>query len=150
MEEQKAAPSKKRRNRKTKRGALAPAESGFEAEAAQGGSTYEEELEWCVNQVLLGLTKNDVDIEQFKEAKRVITKLLSTKATFVSKRHLMRVCFGDYRKRMRHSTLASTRLEMSKVDKPALESQIGMEIPYTYPVPNVPEPKSLEVVKEDN
>ena len=83
-------PSKKRRRHGKKSKPAAPSESS-EPEIE---SNFEEELEWCINNVLIGLTKNVVDDEQFKESKKVLTKLLSDKVSFVSKRHLMRVCFG--------------------------------------------------------
>jgi hypothetical protein len=133
MEEDKTAKPKntRKRNKKNKKSATAvTAPTGEEDVPTE--NTYEFELEWCVNQVLIGLTTNEVDKHQFNESKKVLTTLLSKKAPLVSKRHLMRVCFGDYRQVMKTTTLESTRKKLGSINKPEIEEMLDLKIPYSY------------------
>lgn len=76
-------------------------------------TSFDEEVEWCINQLLLGLTRGTSNSEQILESKKVINKLQSTKLPYVAKRQLMTVIFGDYRKMMRQMPLQKTRDELS-------------------------------------
>jgi len=89
--------------------------------------TFEEELEWCINQVLIGLTSSNPDSQQVNESKRVIEKLSGTKLSFIAKRHLMNVVFGDYRKQMKNVSLQRTREELSKHDIQSITSQYNIK-----------------------
>ena len=75
--------------------------------------SFEEEIEWCVGQLVIGLLNGNPNPEQIKESKRVIDKLQGDKVSFVSKRQLMSVVFGDYRRRMREAPLARIRQELA-------------------------------------
>ncbi|EFC40452.1 predicted protein [Naegleria gruberi] len=61
----------------------------------------ENELNWCIQQLELGLSRKDADAYQIKETKRVLTTLQSNSVADVQKRQLMKVIFGDYRKLMK-------------------------------------------------
>ncbi|NXC20809.1 CH033 protein, partial [Corythaeola cristata] len=58
------------------------------------------EVEWCVEQLELGLKTQKSTPKQVEEALRAIKTLRSDKAPLVKKRQLMRAMFGDFRKKM--------------------------------------------------
>ncbi|NXP08672.1 CH033 protein, partial [Thinocorus orbignyianus] len=58
------------------------------------------EVDWCVEQLELGLKTQKSTPKQAEEARRAIKTLRSDKAPLVKKRQLMRTMFGDYRKKM--------------------------------------------------
>ncbi|XP_074742240.1 UPF0488 protein C8orf33 homolog isoform X1 [Strix uralensis] len=58
------------------------------------------EVDWCVEQLELGLKTQKPTPKQAEEALRAIKTLRSDKAPLVKKRQLMRAMFGDYRKKM--------------------------------------------------
>lgn len=70
---------------------------------------FPEELEWCVNQILIGLLYNQVSSEQLHESAAVLRSLTSTEAPVIRKRQRMREVFGDYRKAMKQTPLPRTR-----------------------------------------
>ena len=94
----------------------------------ESDSTFEEELEWCVSQLIVGLLSGNPNPEQIKESKKVIDKLQGNKVSYVSKRQLMNVVFGDYRRRMRETPLQRLREELSKHNLAALNAQYNISI----------------------
>ncbi|KAL4466824.1 hypothetical protein ABPG74_010421 [Tetrahymena malaccensis] len=70
-------------------------------EGEQQQDSFEQEVQWCIKQLKLGLVHNNLDKDQIKESNKVISKLESNTVLLVEKRHLMRVIFGDYRKLMK-------------------------------------------------
>ncbi|XP_054247238.1 UPF0488 protein C8orf33 homolog [Indicator indicator] len=58
------------------------------------------EVDWCVEQLELGLKTQKSTPRQAAEAVQAIRTLRSDKAPLVKKRQLMRAIFGDYRKKM--------------------------------------------------
>ncbi|KFV69288.1 UPF0488 protein C8orf33, partial [Dryobates pubescens] len=58
------------------------------------------ELDWCVEQLELGLKTQKSTPRQAAEAAQAIRTLRSDKAPLVRKRQLMRAMFGDYRRKM--------------------------------------------------
>ncbi|NXV91947.1 CH033 protein, partial [Calonectris borealis] len=58
------------------------------------------EVDWCVEQLELGLKTQKSTPKQVEEALRAIKTLRNDKAPLVKKRQLMRAMFGDYRKKM--------------------------------------------------
>ncbi|NXG51866.1 CH033 protein, partial [Psilopogon haemacephalus] len=58
------------------------------------------EVDWCVEQLELGLKTQKPTAKQAAEALQAIRTLRSDKAPLVKKRQLMRAMFGDYRKKM--------------------------------------------------
>ena len=90
--------------------------------------SFENEVEWCVSQLVIGLIRGSPNSEQIKESKRVIDKLQGSKLSYVSKRHLMSVVFGDYRKRMRDTSLQQLREELSKHNLPQISAQYHLNL----------------------
>ncbi|NXK49035.1 CH033 protein, partial [Chauna torquata] len=58
------------------------------------------EVDWCVEQLELGLKTQKSTPKQVEEALRAIKTLRNAKAPLVKKRQIMRAMFGDYRKKM--------------------------------------------------
>nr|XP_014428361.1 uncharacterized protein LOC102459390 [Pelodiscus sinensis] len=58
------------------------------------------EVDWCVEQLELGLRTHKSTPKQAEEAYRAIKTLRSDKAVLAKKRQVMRAMFGDYRKKM--------------------------------------------------
>ncbi|NXH48370.1 CH033 protein, partial [Dicaeum eximium] len=68
------------------------------------------EVDWCVNQLELGLKTQRPTPKQAEEALRAIRTLRSDKAPLVKKRQLMRAMFGDYRKKMQEELCRELKL----------------------------------------
>ncbi|NWQ93844.1 CH033 protein, partial [Burhinus bistriatus] len=68
------------------------------------------EVDWCVEQLELGLKTQKSTPKQAKEALRAIKTLRSDKAPLVQKRQLMRTMFGDYRKKMEEERCKELKL----------------------------------------
>ncbi|XP_041263820.1 N-acetylglucosamine-6-phosphate deacetylase isoform X2 [Onychostruthus taczanowskii] len=68
------------------------------------------EVDWCVNQLELGLKTQKPTPKQAEEALRAIRTLRSDKAPLVKKRQLMRAMFGDYRKKMQEELCRELKL----------------------------------------
>ncbi|NXU61843.1 CH033 protein, partial [Horornis vulcanius] len=68
------------------------------------------EVDWCVNQLELGLKTQKPTPKQAEEALRAIKTLRSDKAPLVKKRQLMRAMFGDYRKKMQEELSRELKL----------------------------------------
>lgn len=87
-------------------------EKGNSTDATPTSDNFEAELAWCIQQLELGLKHSEneeqgkkgsrswYDTCTAKESRKVIQKLKSEKYPKAGKRSLMRVVFGDYRKRM--------------------------------------------------
>ncbi|XP_007256883.1 UPF0488 protein C8orf33 homolog [Astyanax mexicanus] len=58
------------------------------------------ELDWCIEQLELGLRTQKSSAKQKEEASRALKTLRSSKAPLVKKRQVMRAVSGDYRKKM--------------------------------------------------
>lgn len=58
------------------------------------------ELDWCIEQLELGLRTQKTSSKQREEASRALKTLRSSKAPLVKKRQVMRTISGDYRKKM--------------------------------------------------
>ncbi|NXX25391.1 CH033 protein, partial [Nicator chloris] len=68
------------------------------------------EVDWCVNQLELGLKTQKPSPKQAEEALRAIRTLRSDKAPLVKKRQLMRAMLGDYRKKMQEELCRDLKL----------------------------------------
>ncbi|XP_041575002.2 UPF0488 protein C8orf33 homolog isoform X1 [Taeniopygia guttata] len=68
------------------------------------------EVDWCMNQLELGLKTQKPTQKQAEEALRAIRTLRSDKAPLVKKRQLMRAMFGDYRKKMQEELCRELKL----------------------------------------
>ncbi|XP_056306749.1 UPF0488 protein C8orf33 homolog [Danio aesculapii] len=58
------------------------------------------ELDWCIEQLELGLRTQKTTSKQREEASRALKTLRSSKAPLVKKRQVMRAVSGDYRKKI--------------------------------------------------
>lgn len=63
-------------------------------------STYQDELEWCIRQLELGLLQRNASSKQVQDAQFALKVLRSQKAPMVKKRQVMKQVFGDYRQLM--------------------------------------------------
>ncbi|XP_035263248.1 UPF0488 protein C8orf33 homolog isoform X1 [Anguilla anguilla] len=68
------------------------------------------ELDWCVEQLELGLRTQKSSPKQMEEASRALKTLRSNKAPLVKKRQVMRAMFGDYRKKMEEDKAKQVKL----------------------------------------
>ncbi|XP_009873201.1 PREDICTED: UPF0488 protein C8orf33 homolog, partial [Apaloderma vittatum] len=79
------------------------------------GDQLWKELNWCVEQLELGLKMQKATPGQAAEALRAIKTLRSDKAPLVKKRQLMRAMFGDYRKKMEEERCRELKLTEAAV-----------------------------------
>ncbi|XP_065539655.1 UPF0488 protein C8orf33 homolog isoform X2 [Lathamus discolor] len=79
-------------------------------ETSQSGNQLWKEVDWCVEQLELGLKTQKSTPKQVDEALRAIKTLRSDKAPLVKKRQLMRAMFGDYRKKMEEELCKELKL----------------------------------------
>ena len=68
-------------------------------------SSFERELEWCIAQLEIGLSRSGASKTQKQENERFIRSLRSEKTPLPRKRQLMKNLFGDYRTRMMQEPL---------------------------------------------
>uniref|UniRef100_A0A2D4GDT8 Uncharacterized protein n=1 Tax=Micrurus corallinus TaxID=54390 RepID=A0A2D4GDT8_MICCO len=71
-----------------------------QAEMLQPDDQLKREVDWCVEQLELGLKTQKSTPKQMEEAVRAIKTLRSKKAVLAKKRQVMRLMFGDYREKM--------------------------------------------------
>lgn len=64
-------------------------------------STFQQELDWCIGQLELGLLRQDASKAQKEQSRRYIRTLKSPKNPLPRRRQLMRQLFGDYRTKMK-------------------------------------------------
>lgn len=81
------------------------------------------EVDWCVEQLELGLKTQKSTPKQAEEALRAIKTLRNDKAPLVKKRQVMRTLFGDYRKKMEEE-----RCKQLKLMQAAAKSARIMEV----------------------
>lgn len=72
-------------------------DNGTELSAEQ---QLKRELDWCIEQLELGMTTQKCTVKQKEEASRALKTLRSSKAPLAKKRQVMRSMSGDYRKKM--------------------------------------------------
>uniref|UniRef100_A0A8C0GWR1 CH033 protein n=1 Tax=Chelonoidis abingdonii TaxID=106734 RepID=A0A8C0GWR1_CHEAB len=70
------------------------------AEAEQSDKQLWREVDWCVEQLELGLKTHKSTPKQAEEALRAVKTLRSDKAVLAKKCQVMRAIFGDYKKKM--------------------------------------------------
>ena len=81
--------------------------------ADSSGSSFEEELQWCIWQLEKGLLRRDASKSQKEDNTRHLKVLRSTKAPLPKKRQVMRSLFGDYRTKMKAAHPTSKAAEPS-------------------------------------
>ncbi|XP_073504305.1 UPF0488 protein C8orf33 homolog isoform X2 [Phyllobates terribilis] len=79
-------------------------------EAKSGDDELRRELDWCVEQLESGLQHQKSTPKQVEEVVRAIKTLRSAKVPLVKKRQVMRVMFGDYRRKMEEERVKQLRL----------------------------------------
>ena len=82
-------------------------------------STFETELDWCIQMLKLGLLRERVTEVQRKESNHVVKKLSSDTTPIPRKRQIMRSVFGDYRSQMKLKplhTLPEIRDPVEKIE----------------------------------
>ncbi|KFQ90632.1 UPF0488 protein C8orf33, partial [Nipponia nippon] len=85
------------------------------------------EVDWCVEQLELGLKTQKSTPKQAEEALRAIKTLRNDKAPLVKKRQLMRAMFGDYRKKMEEEWCKELKL-METAAKSARVTEVKGDI----------------------
>ncbi|XP_044159852.1 uncharacterized protein LOC122945077 isoform X1 [Bufo gargarizans] len=75
-----------------------------------GADELRRELDWCVEQLEIGLQRQKSTPKQVEEALRAIKTLRSEKVQLVKKRQVMRLMFGDYRLKMEEERVKQLRL----------------------------------------
>ncbi|XP_033023166.1 uncharacterized protein LOC117056688 [Lacerta agilis] len=71
-----------------------------QTDMCQSDEQMKREVDWCIEQLELGLKTRKSTPKQMDEALRAIKTLRSEKAVLAKKRQLMRALFGDYRKKI--------------------------------------------------
>ncbi|XP_073687282.1 UPF0488 protein C8orf33 homolog [Garra rufa] len=87
------------------------------------------ELDWCIEQLELGLRTQKTSSKQREEASRALKTLRSSKAPLVKKRQVMRAVSGDYRKKMEEEKARQFKLIQS-----AMTSARVTSVPERKPV----------------
>lgn len=80
-----------------------------------GESTFQQELDWCIGQLELGLLRPEASKAQKEQSRKYIKTLQSSKNPLPRKRQLMRQLFGDYRAKMKSKPLAQ-KLSLGSTD----------------------------------
>ncbi|XP_056125562.1 UPF0488 protein C8orf33 homolog [Rhinichthys klamathensis goyatoka] len=73
------------------------------------------ELDWCIEQLELGLRTQKTSSKQREEASRALKTLRSSKAPLVKKRQVMRAISGDYRKKIEEEKARQFKLIQSSM-----------------------------------
>lgn len=68
-------------------------------------SSFETELDWCIQMLELGLLRKNVTDVQRKESNHIVKKLSSDRTPTPRKRQIMHSVFGDYRAQMKAKPL---------------------------------------------
>ena len=85
-------------------------------------STFDQELDWCIGQLELGMLRPGASKSQKQQNEKNIHSLQSSKTSIPKKRQLMRSIFGDYRSKMKSRPLPEslvakeTKLEPAKAE----------------------------------
>lgn len=95
--------------------------------AATNHSTFEQELNWCIGQLELGLVRPNATKRQKEDNERHIKILSSSKTHLPRKRQIMKNLFGDYRAKMKTQPLPDRfqsvkKPEIGSVEKETMET----------------------------
>ena len=108
--------SVRKKKKRKKKGTSSSSSQGLSDQATHVTVTtnFEEELEWCIRQLELGLQQSKVTVQQKQESEQLIAKLRSSKTPLPRKRQLMRSTFGDYREKMKTQPLSTLPITSPK------------------------------------
>lgn len=117
-----------------------PSEAQQESSELTPEQQLNRELDWCIEQLELGLRTRKTTPKQTEEAVRALKTLRSPKAPLVKKRQVMRAVAGDYRSKMEQerdkqfkiiqSSISSARVKnvSEPVRKPVFHRKAGPKI----------------------
>ncbi|XP_021267325.1 UPF0488 protein C8orf33 homolog isoform X2 [Numida meleagris] len=88
-------------------------DASHQDETSQSDDQLRKEVDWCVEQLEIGLKTQKSTPKQIEDALRAIKTLRSDKAPLVKKRQVMRTIFGDYRKKMEEELCKQLKLMLS-------------------------------------
>ncbi|XP_017274001.1 UPF0488 protein C8orf33 homolog [Kryptolebias marmoratus] len=117
-------PEPSKTKKKKKSGKKKASDAAVQEKPAEGGQAEEEQsaeeqlnrqLDWCIEQLELGLRSHKGTPKQKEEASRALRTLRSSKAPLVKKRHVMRAMAGDYRRKMEEEQSKQLKLIQSEV-----------------------------------
>lgn len=105
------------------------------AEGSQGGEDSElsaeeqlnRQLDWCIEQLELGMRSQKGTPKQKEEASRALKTLRSSKAPLAKKRQVMRAMTGDYRKKMEEEKTKQFKLIQSEMA--SAQVKVGADSP---------------------
>lgn len=101
--------------------------SEHQCEEAKGGDEQlRQEVDWCIEQLELGLKRQKSTQKQAEEVLRAVKILRSEKAALVKKRQIMRSMLGDYRKKMEEESRKQMRL-LQAATKAARVAEVRQE-----------------------
>ncbi|KAM9838045.1 UPF0488 protein C8orf33 homolog [Aulostomus maculatus] len=121
------APSKTKKKKKSgKKKATGGAEAQQEQNPVEGSAGGEDtelspeeqlkrQLDWCIEQLELGMKSQKATTKQKEEASRALKTLSSSKAPLAKKRQVMRAVAGDYRKKMEEEKNKQFKLIQSEL-----------------------------------
>ncbi|XP_012718604.2 UPF0488 protein C8orf33 homolog [Fundulus heteroclitus] len=113
-----ASEQSKTKKKKKKSGKKTPSDSETQQQPAEEELSAEEQLnrqlDWCIEQLELGIRSQKGTPKQKEEASRALKTLRSSKAPLVKKRQVMRAMTGDYRKKMEEEKNKQFRLIQSE------------------------------------
>ena len=117
---------KSKKKHKKKASAVKPHSSEHPTELVkeEKSCTFEEQVEWCIRQLELGLHRRDATKAQKDSNDKNIRTLRSLKVPVPRKRQLMRSLFGDYRSKMVATPLPEARAKepcMNAVEREVAE-----------------------------
>ncbi|XP_075686506.1 UPF0488 protein C8orf33 homolog isoform X2 [Rhinoderma darwinii] len=95
----------------------------LQEEPQSGADELRRELDWCMEQLKIGLQRQKSTPKQVDEALRAIKTLRSEKVPLVKKRQVMRIMFGDYRQKMEEERIKQIRL-MQAASKSAKMTEV--------------------------
>ncbi|KAF3704536.1 UPF0488 protein C8orf33 -like protein [Channa argus] len=116
----KAKKKKKSRNKKALDGIESQQKSSKESQGGEDTELTAEEqlnrqLDWCIEQLELGMRSQNGTPKQKEEASRALRTLRSSKAPLAKKRQVMRAMTGDYRKKMEDEKSKQFKLIQSEI-----------------------------------
>ncbi|XP_019128271.2 UPF0488 protein C8orf33 homolog isoform X1 [Larimichthys crocea] len=119
----KSKKKKKKSGKKPVDSSTEPQQKPSSAEGSQGSEDTElsaeeqlnRQLDWCIEQLELGMRSQKGTPKQKEEASRALKTLRSAKAPLAKKRQVMRAMNGDYRKKMEEEKTKQFKLIQSEM-----------------------------------
>ncbi|XP_047138023.1 UPF0488 protein C8orf33 isoform X2 [Hydra vulgaris] len=96
---------------------------------------FAEELQWCIQQIELGLKTRKPSPDQVIKSQKLMQQLMSTKTPKAKKRMLMKLNFGNYREKI----AAQIKMQVSPGCLPVLSTSIKSEevFYFNFPQPSI-------------